>query len=66
MTRRAVEELPPKARMALILKSQDKLTYEQIGTQMNIGPEVARRLVQRAMEYLMECVELEDAPPCLN
>ena len=51
---RAVEELPPKTREALRLLREDALSYEQIGGRLQITPRQARKLVERAMEYLLE------------
>ena len=51
---RAVEELPPKTREALRLLREDGLSYEQIGERLQIMPRQARKLVERAMEYLLE------------
>jgi len=51
---RAVEELPPKTREALRLLREDALSYEQIGGRLQITPRHARKLVERAMEYLLE------------
>jgi len=51
---RAVEELPPKTREALRLLREDGLSYEQIGERLQIPPQQASKLVERAMEYLLE------------
>jgi DNA-directed RNA polymerase specialized sigma24 family protein len=52
----AFHQLPPKPRMALILRWEDKLGYDAIAEQLRVEPQVARCLVFRALEYLVECV----------
>jgi RNA polymerase sigma factor (sigma-70 family) len=63
---RAIRELPPKARMALILLWEDRLGYEAIAAQLRVEPYVARRLVFRALEYLLECVDRVGKKPTMR
>jgi RNA polymerase sigma factor (sigma-70 family) len=50
--RRDIEALPPKAKMALVMVRCDGATYEEVATKLGIKTHSARRLVERAMEYL--------------
>ena len=52
----AVNRLPPKAKMTLMLVGVEGLSCEQAGERLGIPPETARRLLKRAMEYLLEQV----------
>ena len=61
----AFRQLPPKARMALILRWEDK-GYEAIAEQLHVEPLVARRLVLRALEYLLECVDRVTKKPTMR
>jgi RNA polymerase sigma factor (sigma-70 family) len=60
--KRAVEVLPPKCKMALIMFKEDGLTYEEIGAKLEIKAHSAARLVERAMEFLVEAVSQERVP----
>lgn len=51
----AIEELPPKTKMAL-LRVQDGLSYEQVGAELKMRVWKVRRLVERAMKHLIERV----------
>jgi len=50
--KRAVERLPPKCKMALLMVRVDGLSYQEVGQHLGIKTHSARRLVERAMEYL--------------
>jgi len=50
---RAVEELPPRTRLALRLAGGGA-SYEQIGAELGTDARTAKKLVERAMEYLLE------------
>ena len=52
----AIDDLPAKAKMALLLYRQDGLTYAQIGARLKVETDQARLLVFRAFEYLLEKV----------
>ena len=49
-----VEDLPPKCRYALIMVRLEGASYEQVAEELGIKTHSARRLVERAMEYLLE------------
>jgi RNA polymerase sigma factor (sigma-70 family) len=49
-----VAALPPKCKLALIMVRLDGASYEQVGECLGVEPYKARRLVERAMEYLLE------------
>jgi RNA polymerase sigma factor (sigma-70 family) len=57
---RGIEALPPKTKMALLMVRQDGLSYEEVGHRLGIKTHSARRLVERAMEYLLEAMEREE------
>ena len=50
---RAVEELPPKTQLALRLAGGGA-SYEQIGAEVGTDAKTARKLVERAMEHLLQ------------
>jgi RNA polymerase sigma factor (sigma-70 family) len=54
--RRGVEALPAKAKLALLMVRQDGLSYEEVARELGVTTKTARRLVERAMEYLLEVV----------
>jgi RNA polymerase sigma-70 factor (ECF subfamily) len=60
---RAIETLPPRTRMALMLVREDGLSYEELGARLGIKTHSARRLVERAMEYLLEAVSERSINP---
>jgi RNA polymerase sigma factor (sigma-70 family) len=51
---REVEALPPKCRFALVMVKLEGASYEEVGAHLGIKTHSARRLVERAMEYLLE------------
>jgi RNA polymerase sigma factor (sigma-70 family) len=51
---RSVAALPPRCKLALIMVRLDGASYEQVGECLGVEPHHARRLVERAMEYLLE------------
>jgi RNA polymerase sigma-19 factor, ECF subfamily len=57
--RQGVEALPPKTKLALLMVSQDGLSYEEVARKLGVTTNTARRLVERAMEYLLEVVPEE-------
>ena len=50
---RAVEELPPKTQLALRLAGGGA-SYEQISAEVGTDAKTARKLVERAMEHLLQ------------
>lgn len=50
----AIGRLPPKTQLALRLVREQGVAYEDVGRQLGIKTHSARRLVERAMEYLQE------------
>jgi len=56
---RGIEALPPRTKMALLMVRQDGLSYEEVGEKLGIKTHSARRLVERAMEYLLEAIQQE-------
>ena len=57
--RQGVEALPPKAKLALLMVRQDGLSYKEVGRKLGVTTNTAQRLVERAMEYLLEVVTEE-------
>lgn len=49
-----VENLPPKCRYALIMVRLEGASYDEVAEKLGIKTHSARRLVERAMEYLLE------------
>jgi RNA polymerase sigma factor (sigma-70 family) len=49
-----VEDLPPKCRYALIMVRIEGASYDEVAEKLGIKTHSARRLVERAMEYLLE------------
>jgi len=47
---RAIERLPPRTKMALMLVREEGLSYEELGQRLGIMTHSARRLIERAME----------------
>ena len=60
---REVEALPPKCRLALMMVKLEGASYEEVGTRLGIKTHSARRLVERAMEYLLESGSQETLTP---
>ena len=60
---REVEALPPKCRLALMMVKLEGASYEEVGTHLGIKTHSARRLVERAMEYLLESGSQETLTP---
>ena len=54
---RAFELLPARTRMALLLIKEDGLSYEEVGRRLGIKTHSARRLIERALEFLLEAQE---------
>ena len=59
----ALDNLPPKTKMALILVRQGR-SYEQVGQRLDLSAQQVQDLVERAMEYLLEVVPEESGRPC--
>jgi RNA polymerase sigma-70 factor (ECF subfamily) len=59
--KRAFRLLSPKMRMVIHLIKEDNMSYEQVAATMGIQRETVERLVERAMEYLLEVVHREKA-----
>jgi RNA polymerase sigma factor (sigma-70 family) len=51
---REVEALPPNCRLALMMVKLDGASYEEVAAHLGMEPHSARRLVERAMEYLRD------------
>jgi len=51
---RNVENLPPKCKYALMMVRVEGASYEEVAKKLGIKTHSARRLVERAMEYLLE------------
>jgi RNA polymerase sigma factor (sigma-70 family) len=49
---RAIDALPPRTQHALKLMREDGLSYEELAQILGIKTHSARRLIERAMEYL--------------
>jgi len=59
----AVERLPPKCRRAFILVRYHDKSFEEVGIHLGIKTGSARRLVERAIEYLLATVSPESVRP---
>ena len=59
--KRALEALPPKCRLAMILVNVRGLSYEEAAQCMQIKTHSLRRLLERALDHLLERVESESA-----
>lgn len=51
---RNVEDLPPKCKYALLMVRVEGASYEEVAEKLGIKTHSARRLVERAMEYLLK------------
>jgi RNA polymerase sigma-70 factor (ECF subfamily) len=51
---RNVENLPPKCRYAFLMVRLEGASYDEVAEKLGIQTHSARRLVERAMEYLLE------------
>jgi RNA polymerase sigma factor (sigma-70 family) len=58
---RALDLLPPKCRLAMVLVNIRGLSYEEAAECMQIKPLSVRRLLERAMDYLIDSVQSERA-----
>jgi RNA polymerase sigma factor (sigma-70 family) len=56
----AIETLPPRTQKALRLMREDGLSYEELAQRLGIQTHRARRLIERAMEYLLDGRRLSD------
>jgi RNA polymerase sigma factor (sigma-70 family) len=54
--KKALQEIPPRLREALYLKTYDGLTYKEISLIMKVSPQVARNYVSEAFHRLREIV----------
>ena len=57
--KRALDLLPPQCRLAMILVNVRGLSYEEAAECMRIKPASVRRLLERAVEYLVDTMQLE-------
>jgi RNA polymerase sigma factor (sigma-70 family) len=57
--KRAFKQLSPRMRLAVHLIKEDGLSYDEVAAQLEIKPNSVRRLVERAMEFLLEEVSKE-------
>jgi RNA polymerase sigma factor (sigma-70 family) len=55
----AFRQLSPRMRMAVHLIKEDGLSYDEVAVRLGIKPSSVRRLVERAMEFLLEAVSKE-------
>jgi len=56
---KTIEALPPKCKLAMTLVRYEGLSYEEASAKMGIKTGSVRRLVQRAIEHLIETVAEE-------
>ncbi|HEX7115034.1 MAG TPA: sigma-70 family RNA polymerase sigma factor [Steroidobacter sp.] len=57
---RALNVLPPKCRLAMILVNVRGLTYEEAAEQMGIKTHSVRRLLERSVEYVLESLRKDE------
>ena len=57
--KRAFQLLPPRTRMVIHLIKEDELSYDEVAAKLGIKTHSVRRLVERAMEFLLEAVSQE-------
>jgi DNA-directed RNA polymerase specialized sigma24 family protein len=55
----AFRELSPMMRMSLHLIKEDGLSEAEVAERLGIAPRKVRRLIERAMEYMLEAVAKE-------
>jgi RNA polymerase sigma-70 factor (ECF subfamily) len=55
----AFKQLPPRTRMVVHLIKEDGMSYDEVALKLGIKPSSVRRLVERAMEFLLEEVGRE-------
>lgn len=58
----AVERLPPKAKLAIVMFLEDGRSYEEVAIKLGIKTHSARRLVERAMDFLVDAIAQETPP----
>jgi len=58
---RAVEALPPRTQEALRMFKEEGLSYEQVAERLNIKVDSARRLINRAMNFLVGAITQENS-----
>ena len=51
-----LQQLTDRARQALLMRFQDRATREQIATAVNLSPDGAKNLMQRAKKQLKDCI----------
>lgn len=56
---RALDALPPKCRLAMILVNVRGLSYEEAAACMRIKTHSVRRLLERSVEHLLETLRLD-------
>lgn len=61
IVRKALDELPPRMKEALILKEWEDLSYEEIGSVMRISKKAVKSLLHRAREAMRDRLMKEDA-----
>ena len=59
--KRAFQLLPPRTRMIIHLIKEDGLGYGEVALRLGIKTHSVRRLVERAMEFLLEAVSQESS-----
>jgi RNA polymerase sigma factor (sigma-70 family) len=57
--RRTFGKLPPRTRMVIHLIKEDEMSYDEVARRLGIKASSVRRLVERAMEFLLEEVARE-------
>lgn len=57
--KRAFEKMSARMKLAVHLIKEDGLSYDEVAAQLEIKPNSVRRLVERAMEFLLEEVSKE-------
>ena len=60
---RRVETLPPRSKLALLMVKEDGLSYQEVGARLGIKTHSARRLVERALEFLVADGDDEGTAP---
>jgi len=63
---RWIDELPPKAKKALIMIKIEDKSYEEVAEKLGIKVHSARRLVERALEHLVHAASEEDSASMVN
>ncbi len=55
---RALEQLPPRARAALVLHRRDGMTLEEIASELGVSRSMAKKYLAKALLHCRQCLEV--------